>query len=336
MEAAPKPPAKLRTWHHLSGQRRRPSEYEIVSTNAHWTNDDWEHPFRSLNPGIPVNQWYVRNRVRSPLRSDDWGAFRDPDEVIYRTYTTLQDAQENYVEGLLARFEQESHDETMRPEWVASLSRLYTPSRYPIHALQMASTYFSQIAPATPIGHVAAFQAGDQLRWLSHVAYRTRELADRHPTAGFAADERRRWEEDPAWQGFRELAERMLVAYDFGECFVALQLVTKPAVDEALFRELGTSARRSGDLLLALLNDAALRDSERSRRWTGAFVAHCLKTPENHEVIARWIERWAPLGDRAIEAFCAELPENPEGAERAKAAAAAFRASLGFDGKGER
>ena len=82
MQAPSRPAAKLRTWHHLATQRRRPSEYEIVSTNAHWTNDVWEHPFRSLNPGIAVNQWYVRNRVESTLRSADWSAFRDPDEII--------------------------------------------------------------------------------------------------------------------------------------------------------------------------------------------------------------------------------------------------------------
>lgn len=222
----------------------------------------------------------------------------------------------------------------LRPEWLSALATLYTPSRYLIHAMQMASTYFGQMAPATMIAHAAAFQAGDQLRWVSHAAYRTRELADRHPFAGFADQERSRWEEHPAWQGFRELAERMLIAYDFGECFVALQLVTKPAVDEAVFRELGTSARRSGDLLLALLNDAALRDSERSRRWTAALVAHCLKNPGNRDVIAGWIDAWAPLADRAIEAYCAAMPENPEAADRAKAATAAFRASLGFGSPG--
>jgi toluene monooxygenase system protein E len=330
METTSKPPAKLRTWHHLSGQRRRPSEYEIVSTNAHWTDDYWEHPFKSLNPEIAVNQWYVRNRVQSPLRSDDWSAFRDPDEVIYRTYTILQDAQENYVDGLLSRFEDERHDETLAPEWRRVLASLYTPSRYLLHSMQMASTYFCQMAPSTTIGHAAAFQAADQLRWVSHVAYRTRQLADRNPAAGFAADERKQWEELPAWQGFRELAERTLVAYDFGETFVALQLVMKPAVDEALFRELGVSARRSNDMLLALLNDAALRDSDRSRRWTAAFVAHCLKNPDNRAVFQRWIAKWAPFGDRAIEAFCGALPENPEGADRAKKAAAAFRTSVGL------
>ena len=242
----------------------------------------------------------------------------------------MQDAQENYVDGLLARFAEESHDEGLPAPWLSTLATLYTPSRYPLHAVQMASTYLSQLAPATTIAHCAAFQAGDQLRWVSHVAYRTRELADRRPGAGFAEAERARWEEEPRWQGFRELVERMLVAYDFGESFVALQLVTKPAVDEAIFRELGTSARRSGDLLLAMLNDAALRDSERSRRWTAALVRHCLENPDNRAVITDSLARWVPLADRAIDAYCEGLPENPEAADRAKAATAAFRASLGF------
>lgn len=48
-----------------------------------------------------------------------------------------------------------------------------------------------------------------------------------------------------------------------GENFVALKLVAKPAVDETL-RELGTTARRFDDTLLALPADNQLRDSDRS------------------------------------------------------------------------
>ena len=29
----------LKTWSHLAGKRRRPSEYEIVSTNLLWSTD---------------------------------------------------------------------------------------------------------------------------------------------------------------------------------------------------------------------------------------------------------------------------------------------------------
>jgi toluene monooxygenase system protein E len=328
METAPKS-GKVRTWHHLN-TRRRPTEYEIVSVMTHWTDNYWDHPFKSMNQGIPLNRWYIKNRTESPLQVEDWQAFRDPDEVIYRTYTTLQDSQENYVTGLLERFANERRDAELETSWIAALAKLYAPLRYMFHGLQMASGYLTQIAPGSTFFNCAAFQSGDQLRWLSHTAYRTRELAKRFPLSGFGEREREIWEQDPAWQGLRELLERTLVAYDVGEAIVALQIVTKPAFDEACLRQLAVSARRNGDQLLALMNEAALVDSERSRRWTKALVEHILGNPRNRAVMARWIDTWVPIAERAIDGYCMVLPDNPDASAKAKRATAEYRAQLGF------
>ena len=215
-------------------------------------------------------------------------------------------------------------------DWVASLARLYTPTRYPLHCLQMGSAYLVQMVPASTIENCAMFQAADQLRWVSRVAYRTRELADAHPDAGFVSGERGTWEEDPCWQGFRELLERVLAAYDWAEHFVALNVVAKPAFDEACIRRLGRAARRGGDTLLAQMIDAQWTDSERSRRWTGALVEFARTTEGNAAVMADWVGKWTPLGDAAIDAYCAALPAGADTAAQAKADARSFRASLGF------
>ena len=319
----------LKTWSHLAGQRRRPSEYEIVSTNLLWSTDD-EMPW-ALSPDIDMNKWYLAYRNNSPLRHDDWDAFRDPDELVYRSYNVMQDGQETYVDGLLDDYARNAHDDGLSAEWVAVLGRLYTPARYPIHCLQMGSAYLVQIVPASTIENCAMFQAADQLRWVSRIAYRTRELADAWPDAGFAARERGFWEDDPCWQGFRALLERALAAYDWAEHFIALNIVAKPALDEAFIRQLGRSARRNRDTLLAQLLDAQWIDSERSRRWTGALVDFARRTEgSNAAVMADWVAKWAPLGDAAIEAYCAALPDNPDAAERAKGAARAYRVALGF------
>ena len=53
----------LKTWSHLAGKRRRPSEYEIVSTNLLWSTDD-EMPW-ALSPDIDMNKWYLRYRNNS-------------------------------------------------------------------------------------------------------------------------------------------------------------------------------------------------------------------------------------------------------------------------------
>jgi toluene monooxygenase system protein E len=318
----------LRTWPHLAARRRRPSEYELVSTNLHFRTMFAE--YSELSPSLPINRWYRKYVRESPLKHDDWEAFRDPDEVTYRTYSTMQDGQETYVDGLLDEHDELGHDAGLPDEWVAALARLYTPGRFMLHGVQMLSAYIVITSPSSTVTCAAAYQMGDALRWVARLAYRTCELADHRPGFGFGNDERRVWEEDPAWQGFRELTERALVAYDWAETVVATNVVLKPAIDEAFLRGLAAAGRRHSDTLVGLLADAQLRDSDRSRRWTKAFVEFARQRPENADVLAGWVEKWVPLGERAMEAFAAALPESPGARATAVRDARAFRTSLGF------
>jgi len=340
-EEAPEILKPLKTFSHLAKKRRRPSEYEITTTRAYWimdslsTGKDFEgerqtdQPFE-LSADIPMAKWYVKYRDKSPLQYDDWEAYRDPDEIIYRSYCRMQDGQETYVDGIIDEFSTIGHDADLNPDWVKVLASLYAPARYPLHALQMSAAYSSQMAPSSTVANCAMFQGGDQFRWVSRTAYRTAELAKTQPKAGFGTDERKHWEEDAAWQGFRELLEKALIAYDWGEHFVAVNLVAKPAFDEAFLRQFGKSARRNDDMLLHFLADAALRDAERSRRWSAALVELALNNPDNKKVIQGWFEKWVPLADKAIADFCGALPDVPDGAEEASKATRDFRATLGF------
>ena len=306
----------LKTWSHLATRRRKPSEYEIVSTNLHYSTDNPDAPFE-LDPNFPIARWFRQYRNASPLRHDDWNAFRDPDEVVYRTYNMQQDGQEAYVFGLLDQLSERGHDQMLDAGWVRQLARLYAPARYPIHAIQMQSAYVSQMAPASTISNCATYQAADSLRWLTHTAYRTRELANSFPGLGFGENERTLWEDDIVWQGFRELVEKSLVAWDWAESFTCLNLIVKPAFEECVIRGLGDAARHNGDTLLGLLADAQLRDAERHRRWARSLVKMALEQPGNVDVLRGWIDKWMPLAIAAIEAYAAQLADAPDTAERA-------------------
>ncbi|KVG35870.1 aromatic/alkene monooxygenase hydroxylase subunit beta [Burkholderia diffusa] len=319
----------LKTWSHLAARRRKPSEYEIVSTNLHYTTDNPDAPFE-LDPNFGMALWFKRNRNASPLRHADWNAFRDPDELVYRTYNMMQDGQETYVFGLLDQFSSRGHDAMLERDWAEYLARLYTPARYLFHALQMGSAYLTQLAPASTISNCAAYQTADSLRWLTHTAYRTKELSLAFPDLGFANEERRIWEQDPAWQGWRRLIEEALVAWDWAESFVALNLVARPAVEETVLRTLGQTARQNGDTLLGLLTDAQLADAQRHRRWAGELVRMALEQDGNHAVLAAWVDKWAPLADTAIDAYCNSLPDAPDAAARARAAVSEFRRGIGL------
>lgn len=307
-QAAPEVLKPLKTWSYLAARRRKPSEYEIVSTNLHYTTDNPDAPFE-LDPNFEMARWFKQYRNASPLTHADWNAFRDPDEIVYRTYNMQQDGQEAYVYGLFDQFSERGHDALLAPDWAANLARLYTPARYLFHTLQMGSAYLVQLAPASTISNCATYQAADSLRWLTHTAYRTRELANSFPNNGLGTQEQNLWEDDPAWQGWRELVERALTAWDWGESFVAFNLVTRPAVEECLLRGLGQTARRNGDTLLGMLTDAQLVDAQRHRRWAGALVAMALQTPGNARILSGWVDKWQPLADAAIEAYGGALSQ---------------------------
>ena len=315
----------LKTWSHLAGGRRRPSEYEIVSVKTLFNTANPERPLE-LDTNVYMNRWLRQYRNGSPLKHTDWHGFRDPDELTYRAYTSLQNDAEIYVDGLLNEHDELGHDLILSEAWLTRLALLYTPLRYLLHTLQMCSAYLLVVAPASTIDNCAAMQMADQYRWLSRIAYRTAELRKHHPTIGFGDHERERWENHPAWQGARELMEKLLTTYDWGEAFVALNLVAKPALEEGLLRPLARASRASGDSLLGFLIDAQLCDAERSRHWTRALTAYALKhDPANHAAITHWIAQWDPLADAAVGAYCAELPGVPDNVTTAKTAVQAFQ-----------
>lgn len=317
----------LRTWSHLADRRRRPSEYEIVSTNLIY-NLDPEKPFE-LGPNIPMSKWFRQYRFDCPLTQDmNWEDFRDPDEMTYRAYNILQDGQETYVEGLLDEFNELEHDSGLESTWVDSLQRLYTPSRYLIHTAQMASHYLVQIVPSSTIRSCAIYQAADQMRALSHVSYRTAELAENYPDRGFSHSEREAWENDPAWQGFRELMENVLVTYDWGEGLTALNIVAKPAIDECLHRQLAASARRHNDALLAMIADSIYKDVQRSRTWTAAIVRFAAADTTKLSAIREWVQKWQPMAANAIKQYCDALPDSPDAEVDATAAIDAWWRSI--------
>jgi len=325
--APPQPLPPLKTWSHLAGKRKRPSEYEVVSVNLHYRNTNTEGPWEQ-DPEIHMNKWYRQYCYGSPLEHEDWDAFRDPDEIVYRTYNMMQDGQEAYVKSLFEQFDEREHDKALENEWLDTLLRLYTPCRYLFHTIQMGSAYIMQIAPGSTITNCASFQAADSLRWLTHTAYRTRELANNQADTGFGEEERKYWEDDPAWQGFRELMEKALVAWDWGEAFTAINLIAKPALEESVLVQLGATARGNGDTLLGLLTQAQMRDAERHRRWATALVKMALETEGNKGVLDDWIDKWIPLADTAIDAYCSALPDSPNAGEKAKATIRMFHKSI--------
>ncbi|RJF90090.1 toluene monooxygenase [Oleomonas cavernae] len=330
MSAAPEPLKPLKTWSHLAERRKRPSEYDIVTTRLHYRRRDPAVPWE-LDPDLPMNDWYRKYCNESPLRHPDWDTFQDPDQLVYRTYNIMQDGQEAYVGGLLDQFSDRGHDQMISREWIATLAAFYTPARYLYHGLQMASSYVAQMAPASTITTCAIFQTADSLRWVTHTAYRTVELSKACPDLGLGTRERELWENAPQWQGFRRLLEESLTVWDWAEAFAVLNLVLKPAVEETLLRTLADTAGANSDTLYSLLSQAQMRDAERHRRWASRLVDMALTVEDNRGWLRERIDAWTPRAEQAIETYCNALPESDNG-DAATARVARFQQTLGLRG----
>ncbi len=327
MNDQPQPLTPLKTWSHLAKSRKRPSEYEIVSTNLLWNMSEETVPEAAED--LFVHEWHKKYRYSSPLKHSDWDAFRDPDSMVYRAYNVVQDGQETYVENLVDEYSDLDHDSGLSAEWLDGLEAFYTPGRYPLNASMMNSGYGAAFARSSTIANAWQYQSADALRHLSRLAYRTAELAKSYPDRSFGKEERSIWENAETWQGFRELMEKVLTTYDVGEHFVACNLVAKVAFDEAFVIEFANAARRAGDDLAALISDSHARDVERSRRWSRGLVEFVLEDDsDNKGVINGWLEKWVPLSEKAMSDLLATLPSAD--ADAAISRAHKFRQDMGL------
>jgi toluene monooxygenase system protein E len=177
----------------------------------------------------------------------------------------------------------------------------------------MLAAYVAQMAPSSRITNCASFQTGDEMRRVQRIAYRTVQLAGPAFDAEAAARQRAAWEEAAAFQPLRELIERALVAYDWGESFIVTNAVIKPRIDRLVNQDIaGTLATANGDPILTSIHFSLDEDARWHREWTAALMRHIVDdNTANAEVVAGWIEKWSPLASEALEALAGVTAEAP-------------------------
>jgi toluene monooxygenase system protein E len=288
--------SQRQSYWHLEGLGREPSPYEIATSRLLYYVD------RGFEVSTPISAWYAEHQRGSALQCQDAEAFRDPRATTYASYTSLQREQESHVDELLASIEASNYDRRLSPSWVATLAAVLPPLRYPVHGLQMIACYVGHMAPAGRVVVACALQAADEIRRIQRLAYRTRQLQELD--ASFGADAAALWQRDQAWQPLRELIERLLVTYDWGEALVALNVVVKPALDDLFMARFAQLARAAGDDLFAKLLGSLQMDCCWHHAWTDALITTLVaQTAGNAAVVTAWTEKWRPAAMAATAAL---------------------------------
>lgn len=282
-----------RTYWHLEGQGRVPQSYDIKTSQLLYYTE------RGFEVSTPGGAWMLEHGAGSSLRAR-FADFRDPEETTFSRYVERRAEREAFLDQLLSTAEETAHDSRLSPAWLTVLEAVLPVLRYPTHALHMLAAYVAHLAPEGRVVVAGAFQAGDELRRLERLCQRMRQLREQAPRFGERA--RADWQGDAAWQPLREVLERLLVTYDFGEALIALNLVVKPAFDELFMREWGELGMVHGDHLLTELTRSLYRDCRWQRDYTRALVTSALReSADNQAPIQLWLTRWWPRMQAALD-----------------------------------
>lgn len=310
---------RKKTW-SLWTERRVPSEYEAVTYKFHSHFRRTPAPFE-LSENWSVNTFYLKNREGSRFALDDWEGYRDPSAYTYRRYVEDQKDREVYCDNLIDEFERLDSYRKLPTAWLDFLGENYLPVRFPGHAMQMSAAYIAQMAPAAFVTNTFYFQMGNEMRRVQRQAYLAKALAMDvgRPELADSPVARDLWTQAPQWQGLRELIEKQLIAYDWGEAFASRNLVTRPIFDHIFNAEIAKLAKANGDALLGLLHDDFRNyDEAYAAENTKALVAYATAKDASHvELLRGWVDKWAPLGERASRGLSAALATAP-GADSAE------------------
>lgn len=282
-----------RTYWHLEGQGRVPSEYDITSGRLLY------HREQGFAVNTPVARWHRSIWASPTLCCSDWESFKDPLETTYTDYVTRRAERERFVDALFRSIEGTDHDSSMDREWFDLLASSLPVLRFPCHGLQMLATQVAQLAPTGRIAMLGLFQAADEMRRVQRLAYCMRRLQGVDPN--FGSDSKQQWQSKAVWQPLRRVIELLLTTHDFGESFVALNLLLKPAFDRVFLHGLAETAAAHGDTLFNKLLFSLSEDAAWHHGWARALLDHAWHSDTaNQTAIAGWVEHWTPEVEGAL------------------------------------
>ena len=334
------PDSTARRFNYYVPSKRKQSHYEDVTVEVqpdprHYLAQGWLYGFADGRGGYPLEwtalkAWGSDRPVpeRGPGsggRGYDWPAhgwheFRDPNEEwelsLYRyNANVIRQLNQNIDAARQAKaFEQ------WNPNWVRFIERHVGAWMHVDHGLGLyLFANANRRAPTNMHNNAISVNSMHLIRSAQDLALYQLTLGEEidgfDGTAHLAT-----WNDDPAWQGVRETAERLTGVDDWCEAVFAANVVFQPLVGE-LFRSrlVQQAAPRNGDFVTPTVIGAEEYDfAERDLRYTKAMFALLTADREfaahNKQLLDEWLRIWVirSIGAaRALQPLWSQPDEKP-------------------------
>lgn len=279
-----------------TGGTRRLNEYEETTRLLQW------HAPYHIDGDRPAHQVWTDDSTA--LRCTDWEAYRSPDKLYYRTYTTRQSRAGRSVATAFDFAAADSQVAAVSPERVDMLRNVLGSLQYPDWGLCVSHQHTTRFALSSWIAGATSFMMFDELRHAQLYGRLALAYSEHHD--GFD-DPGPAWMEGPQFQPCRRIVEEIMATLDWGKAIIMADIVFEPLHTAAAHALLTTGALAAGDSLTPFVCRSIDDDKIRHRESAAAFlrlVAGDERHGErNRELIGGWAADLLPRAHAAAVAL---------------------------------
>ena len=272
--------------------KRRLTEYEEVTRLL-----QWHEPFH-IDGGRPSHTVWTANSTT--LSCSDWEAYRTPDKLYYRTYTTRQARAGRSVATAFGFAEKDKQLASVDPTRVALMRNVVGALQYPDWGLCVSHQNTTRFALSSWIAGATSFMMFDELRHAQMYGRLALAYGEHHE--GFD-DQRPAWMEAPRFQPTRRLVEEVMATLDWGKAIIFGDLLFEPLNTAAAHAVLTTGSLAAGDGLTPFVCSSIDDDKVRHRESAAAFMRLVCEDeaygPANRDLVGDWVAELLP---RAVTA----------------------------------
>lgn len=320
--------ASARRYNYYVPAKRKQTHYEDVTVEVqpdprHYLSQGWIYGFADGQAGYPLNwtklkAWGVDDPP--PVRgvgtggggedlkwpAHGWHEFRDPNEEWEQTIYRYNANVVRQINGNVENARNAKAFDQWNDNWIRFVERSVGAWMHVEHILGLYVFAANERSAPTNMHNTAmAVNSAHKIRFAQDLALYnltlTEEMSNFNGTAHLQA-----WNDDPEWQGVRELTEALTaIEDDWGEAIFATNIVFEPLVGE-LFRSglVMQAAPGNGDFVTPTVMGAGEYDyAQRDLAWSKVCFAPLVHDREfadhNRALMDGWLSAWVP---RALSA----------------------------------
>ena len=297
---APKPTLDLDAGPAEAPKGRRLNEYEEVTQLLQW------HGPYHVQGDRPAHTVWTDDSTE--LRCGDWEAYRTPDKLYYRTYTTRQARAGRSVATAFEFAHSDGQLATVDPARIELLRNVIGVLQYPDWGLCVAHQNATRFALSSWIAGATSFMMFDELRHAQLYGRLALAYGEHHD--GFD-DPRPAWMDEPRFQPSRRIIEETMATLDWGKTIVLADLIVEPLLTSAAHALLTTGSLTAGDGLTPFVCRSIEDDKLRHRESAAAFLRLVCHDPvfgaANRELVTGWAEELLPRVHEAAVALLGDF-----------------------------